>query len=515
MNQFTAILNSKNEPLFPTNNFGLVRKLLKNNEGKIIKRDPLLTIQLLNDKYVSNFINQNSTLSLGIDVGSSKVGFSVISTHLDIHSNFEIIGGELELRNDITDLITDKAMYRRNRRGKKTRYREVRFDNRKNKKEGWLPPSVQHKLNSHLNLIKKITTILPINNIILETADFDIQKIKNPEIKNEEYQKGDTFGFGNVRQYVLARDGYKCQLCQTSEAAPEHYKKNLIYQTHHIIPESKGGTNKPDNFLTLCTDCHSNSNHASGQILHRMYLDADKGKFPKFKQYKHETFMSIIAENLLQQTIKNYPTINVKKTLGYVTKNRRIVDQDRNSVKKSITKIDKTHRTDAFYIAGGSIKTHEPSLTQTNIKIIRRNNRRLDTWHDATYVDNRTGEVVKGFALSNGRKTRNKNISSENLRKYRGKKLTKGKIAHRDQRYSIQNGDYLKIIKDWSNKKKTFSVKNGEIFKSGGTFDYGKRIYHPNGRIPSKICQPIRSTKGFSYTTTNDTIKPKLLINES
>ena len=52
------------------------------------------------------------------------------------------------------------------------------------------------------------------NTIIVEIASFDIQKIKNPEIKCAEYQQGDQLGFKNVKAYVLARDGCTCRCCK-------------------------------------------------------------------------------------------------------------------------------------------------------------------------------------------------------------------------------------------------------------------------------------------------------------
>ena len=39
--------------------------------------------------------------------------------------------------------------------------------------------------------------------IVIETASFDIQKIKDPDVEGEGYQQGDQLGFWNVREYVL------------------------------------------------------------------------------------------------------------------------------------------------------------------------------------------------------------------------------------------------------------------------------------------------------------------------
>ena len=38
-----------------------------------------------------------------------------------------------------------------------------------------------------------------------------IIKIKNPSIEGKEYQEGEQQGFWNLREYILQRDGHKCQ----------------------------------------------------------------------------------------------------------------------------------------------------------------------------------------------------------------------------------------------------------------------------------------------------------------
>jgi N6-L-threonylcarbamoyladenine synthase len=41
-------------------------------------------------------------------------------------------------------------------------------------------------------MIAKVHKILPISNIIVEVASFDIQKIKDPAISGTDYQKPDS-----------------------------------------------------------------------------------------------------------------------------------------------------------------------------------------------------------------------------------------------------------------------------------------------------------------------------------
>ena len=104
----------------------------------------------------------------------------------------------------------------------------VYFDNRiKSKRPGWVAPSVKYKVDAHIRVIDNVCSILPISRIVIEVAQFDTQKINNPNISGKEYQEGDQLRFWNVREYILARDGHKCQYCKGKS-------KDSILNVHHI-----------------------------------------------------------------------------------------------------------------------------------------------------------------------------------------------------------------------------------------------------------------------------------------
>jgi 5-methylcytosine-specific restriction endonuclease McrA len=50
-----------------------------------------------------------------------------------------------------------------------------------------------------------------------------------------------------TRKAVYRRDGWRCALCDSTKTI----------QIHHYIPRSRGGTNSPQNLITLCSDCHA------------------------------------------------------------------------------------------------------------------------------------------------------------------------------------------------------------------------------------------------------------------
>jgi RRXRR protein len=231
------VINKNGRPLMPTTPLKS-RVLLKSGKAKIAGRDPF-TIQLI---YGSAGYVQSVTL--GIDAGYSTIGFSAIT------DREELIGGELNLLPNISERLTERRKYRVQRRSR-LRHRAPRFDNRR-RSAGWLAPSIQHKLDAHLKLVKRIKTRLPISKIIVETANFDIQKINNPDIQGAEYQAGKQLGYHNLTAYIRHRYSYKCQNpnCKSKPETPT--------QIHHLgyWQLQPDRSNRPANLITLCIKCH-------------------------------------------------------------------------------------------------------------------------------------------------------------------------------------------------------------------------------------------------------------------
>ncbi|WP_249031051.1 RNA-guided endonuclease IscB [Thermosipho africanus] len=178
-------------------------------------------------------------VTVGIDIGSKTVGISAIT------EKQELLSMEVELRQDIKKLLLERREYRRNRRYRKRRYRKPRFLNRRRYK-GWLAPSVQWKVNTHIRLVNLIAKILPVTKIVIEIAPFGTHKIVNPDVEGIQYQEGPQKSFSDVREYCLWCAGYKSELSG----------KKGILEVHHIIPRSKGGTDNPSNLIVLTAEEH-------------------------------------------------------------------------------------------------------------------------------------------------------------------------------------------------------------------------------------------------------------------
>lgn len=290
------VLSKKGVPLMPCCS-AIGRLLLKQNKAKVRKTSPF-TIQLNYDS--TNYV-QN--LTLGIDSGSSKIGSSVVNDKSEV-----IYLSEVEIRNDISEKLKQRAKYRRSRRNRKTRYRQARWLNRKNSiKNGRFSPTMVSKINCHLKEINFVKSILPIKNVIIETATFDPHALKNPEVLENLtlYQQGINYGYANTKAFILNRDSYTCQNkgCKSKE-------KRL--EVHHIIFRKNNGSDEHDNLITLCKTCHDG--------VHNEVIDLKlSGK--KKGNLNHATQMNSIRKQLL----KTLP--EAKETFGFITKeNRQIMN---------------------------------------------------------------------------------------------------------------------------------------------------------------------------------------------
>lgn len=304
------VLDKDGRPLMPTNRHGKVRRLLRNGLAVCVRRTPF-TIRLLYE--TTRFIQD---VTLGVDAGSKTVGLSATTT------TKELFKAELTLRNDIVNKLSTRREARRSRRSRRLRHRAPRFDNRR-RPDGWLAPSVNQKVGSHVMAVGLACSILPVRKIVVEVAQFDTQWIKNPGLTGADYQHGSQFGFWNVREYVLARDGHKCVHCHGKSKDP-------VLNVHHIESRKTGG-DSPDNLVTLCGTCH--------KAYHKRKISLKtKRRTPSLRD---AAFMSIMRWAVFNRLKEAHPDKTVRITYGYVTKHHRIEKG-----------IGKTHCTDAFCIAG-------------------------------------------------------------------------------------------------------------------------------------------------------------------
>ncbi|QIR16454.1 RNA-guided endonuclease IscB [Shewanella aestuarii] len=296
------VINQHNKPLMPCQPV-IARLLIKQGKAKVKTRTPF-TIKLLmeTDEYTQPVI-------AGMDTGSKIIGCAVTANGKVIYQS------EVQLRNDVSKKMQQRAMYRRTRRNRKTRYRPARWLNRSSmRKVGRLAPSIKSKVDSHLREKRQVEAILPVTTWKVEIASFDIHKITNPDVTGVKYQQGVQKDYYNVKAFVLSRDSHQCQ----SKRKGKHSDKLHV---HHIVFRSQGGTDTPSNLITLCEKCHND--------LHAGKFELKTGK----SKTKHATEIGIIKSQLSKRW-------DFEATHGYETKFKR----------EQVLALPKTHYYDAVAI---------------------------------------------------------------------------------------------------------------------------------------------------------------------
>lgn len=230
---FVFVIDANKKPLTPCKP-SVARRLLHLGKAAIFRRYPFVIIL---KKEVDT---TPEPITLKIDPGSRVTGFALLQ------GDKVIYGAELTHRGlAIRGGLESRRAIRRSRRNRHCRYRQARFLNRA-RLEGWLAPSLQHRVETILTWVEKFRRYVPIGSIVQELVRFDLQQLENPEISGVEYQQGTLLGY-EVREYLLNKWDRKCTYCKV---------ENVPLQVEHIQPKSKGGSNRISNLCLVCEPCN-------------------------------------------------------------------------------------------------------------------------------------------------------------------------------------------------------------------------------------------------------------------
>ncbi|OLT62075.1 RNA-guided endonuclease IscB [Moorena bouillonii] len=231
------VLDQNKKPLDPCHP-ARARELLNMGRAKVFKRYPFTIV--LKDRILEKSVTHSHRLK--IDPGSKTSGMAIVQEETGrVTSALEISHRGQQIKNS----LDSRRALRRGRRNRKTRYRKPRFLNRTGR-QGWLPPSLESRINNIETWVKRIRKVCPISAISQELVRFDLQQMPNPEISEVEYQRGELFGF-EVKEYLLAKWGRKCVYCNA---------ENTPLEIEHIVPKSKGGSNRVSNLTLACRPCN-------------------------------------------------------------------------------------------------------------------------------------------------------------------------------------------------------------------------------------------------------------------
>ena len=369
------VISKSGKPLMPTERYGHIRWLLKNDKAVPISNNPF-TIKL---KYDTPEVVQ--PLTMGIDAGRENIGLGVSNEKGDCLFRANVQTNNKSITKSMSKRKAHRQLRRRHKRQRKQRKalqlnqaikngndtilrnkkackqvnisypgmelsishkvikgKEAKFNNRK-RKEGWLTPSARNLVEIHVNLVKKIEKFLPITNLVIENNIFNFQKLENADIRNWEYSKGLLYGFKDYKDYISKQQHSHCLLCN-----------NKIDHYHHIEYRSSNGSNTLSNYVGLCESCHTMVHNDSSY--EQELLARKQGLKKKYEISLLNSCMNVIIEELSLL----YPT---KVCFGYDTK----------SIRNKFN-LDKDHNIDGFCISLFDKNIYDINL-KSNIYTIR------------------------------------------------------------------------------------------------------------------------------------------------
>ena len=236
---YVLVKDAKKTPLTPCRP-SVAKKLLKAGKAAVYRRFPFTII--LKKKCSPN----QPDLKLKIDPGSVTTGITLVLNDALIWC------GELNHRGSlIKKKLSSRKASRRLRRSR-LRYRKPRFLNR-TRPEGWLPPSLMHRVLTTMTWAKRLIKFSPVNEVAVELVRFDTQQLEAPEISGIEYRAGELLGY-EIREYLLEKWGRKCTYCS---------KENVPLQVEHIVPRGKGGSGRVSNLCLACEKCNQKKGGSS------------------------------------------------------------------------------------------------------------------------------------------------------------------------------------------------------------------------------------------------------------
>ena len=231
------VIGADRRPLMPCHP-ARARKLLKKGRAVVWRMAPF-TI-MIKERTVDN-CEPNQPMLLKVDPGAETTGLALL---INRKGRLEVIwAANLKHRGTFIKSRLDKRRaVRRSRRNRKTRYRQPRFNNRRGRSRGWLPPSLQSRVDNAYQCCQKLIKKAPVSKIEVEVARFDTQKMMNPEIEGVMYQQGTLAGY-EVREYLLEKWKRKCAYCG---------KSGIPLQVEHIRQKSKQGSDRVSNLTLAC-----------------------------------------------------------------------------------------------------------------------------------------------------------------------------------------------------------------------------------------------------------------------
>ena len=507
MSEYIYVLGIDGNPQMPTKRKRHVEQLLQTGRARIFRQVPF-TIQLT---YKNEPVLQPVTIAE--DPGRSNIGMAVVSLSGELLSaavvqtrNKEIVklmekrkqhrrasrNGERKARQRLakkchTMIKTGFLMRKLPMYGKDKRVRcnvikntEAKFCNRK-REDGWLTPSAEHLVRTHINLIHKMQKFLPITDVAIEINRFAFLSLEDPSISGVDFQNGPLKGYDDLNAAIEDLQDGHCLMCNSP-----------IEHRHHIVPRNMQGSNTIGNIAGLCCKCHERV-HKDARFEDRL----KKKKAGLNKRYAAVSVLNqaipFICKRLEQEFGKEHvhycsgrDTSMVRRSLGYhKTKEKQLHEVDAwciavlalQHVPEKAPEFDHVHEILQFRRQDRSrIKAQISRAYYHEGKKIAKNRKKAEGQREDSLQEWRKRQVER-YGKEQTRKMISQLEVKENIRRYnRLDRLMPGAVFYyQGVRYVMRgqhsNGQYLQAVgmgdKDFPAKKCKIVVHNqGLVFVS-------------------------------------------------
>jgi 5-methylcytosine-specific restriction endonuclease McrA len=234
------VLDAERRPLSPCTP-ARARVLLKAEKAAILRRCPFVLI--LKTSRADAVVEP---LRVKIDPGAHTSGIAMINDR----SGEVVWAAEVSHRGqEIREALIRRRAVRRSRRQRKTRYRPKRVANRR-RPAGWLAPSLLSPVLNILTWVARLRSFCPVGTLSMELTTFDTQALQDPSLAGIKYQQGALAGY-EIRAYLLEKWQRRCAYCQQSSTK---------LQVEHLIPKSRGGSDRLSNLVLACETCNQKKN---------------------------------------------------------------------------------------------------------------------------------------------------------------------------------------------------------------------------------------------------------------
>jgi len=146
----------------------------------------------------------------------------------------------------------------------------------------------------------------------------------------------------NEKEYLLDKWGRTCAYCG---------KMGVPVEVEHIVPKSRGGTDRVSNLTSSCRNCNLKKGDKTAEELGYLHIQQQAKK-----PLKAPACLNTIRWKLVEQ-------LGAEHTYGYITKYQR-----------NKLGLEKSHVNDAFVIAGG---TNQERCRPYEVIQVKRNDRSI------------------------------------------------------------------------------------------------------------------------------------------